>query len=69
LNEKRYEYEQETPCAYQEILPVLSSILENRLVALNKGYRQEFVTGNCYYIYSNVKESAIELLRKDAATH
>ena len=63
LNRKRYE--EGTPCAYQDILRVLSSILQNRLISLDRAYRQEFVMGNHCYIYSNVKDSAAALLETD----
>jgi len=56
-------------CAYDDIIPILTEILKNPLVALNRNYRQEFVEKNHYYIYSNAKESAIALLMTDAADH
>jgi hypothetical protein len=54
-------------CAYEDIIPILTEILKNPLVALNRNYRQEFVEQDNYYIYSNAKESAIALLMADAA--
>lgn len=54
-------------CTYDDIIPILTEILKNSLVALNRNYRQEFVENNHYYIYSNAKESAIALLMTDTS--
>jgi len=56
-------------CPYEEIVPVLSQILSNPLIELNRNYRQEFVEQDNYYIYSNAKESAIQLLKEDATNN
>lgn len=56
-------------CVFEDITRILSKILSNRLVALDKTYRQAFVEENHYYIYSNAKESAIALLMDDATNN
>lgn len=65
LNNRRYQ----NPCQYDDIIPILTEILNNPLMALQRNYRETFVAGDKYYIYSDAKESAIALLMDDAANN
>ena len=68
FNDQRHEND-ENACKYEDIIPVLTEILNNPLMTLNRNYRETFVAGDKYYIYSDAKESAIGLLREDAANN
>ncbi len=64
------EFDQQRPpeaCTYEEILEVLATMLRSPLVALRAEDRQQFVGTDEYYIYSDVKESAIAQLMDDAS--
>jgi len=67
FNQFRNENRQENACKYEEILDVLSTIINSGILNIRRQYREEFVEKDKYYIYSNAKDSANTLLMADAA--
>lgn len=52
-------------CAYRDITLVMAKLLKNNLLQLPNEYKEQFVNGAEYYIYSNVKEWAIATLESE----
>lgn len=69
ISELNEQAEKEGSCRFQDILQVLSQILDSSLLKLRNIHKQRFITGSDLYLYSDLRKWVEEKLLLDMRTH